>query len=215
MEQPEKEIIHQFDKLAGDAPLSLYALAARRRWKKEMKVAAKASLSIPFKAGTWVPEMKDMDAETYMRLHAYHDACAEAAASVILSHGGPSNYYTCSAVTEKHGVWFLCTHDGATQHVTEKLHVDNLQKDYRVSYWFIQYLKVLQDLVRQRPRGDTLKKQRLLRVHAGSYIHLAMNRCAMCSDRVLPELERLRENLCRNVDRAIAEVSAVLCRVFV
>lgn len=128
MEQPEKEIIQQFDKMASDAPLSLYALAARRRWKKDMKVAAKASLSISFKAGTWVPEMKDMDAETYIRLHAYHDACSEAAASAILSHGGPSSYYACSAVTEKHGVWFVCTHDGTTQQVTEKMHVNNLQR---------------------------------------------------------------------------------------
>ena len=65
-------------------PFEVYALAASRGWKEEMKAAALESLKLQFPIGKYVPEMAVMRVEDYVRLQKYHRYCRSLAETRIL-----------------------------------------------------------------------------------------------------------------------------------
>jgi len=72
MDSIVSDLVLLFASRAEKQPFQMYALAATRGWKEEMKIAARASLGHPLSADTYVPEMATMTVTAYVRLQQYH-----------------------------------------------------------------------------------------------------------------------------------------------
>ncbi|KAH8093255.1 hypothetical protein BXZ70DRAFT_389895 [Cristinia sonorae] len=202
MEQAERDIKLQFADHVIREPLKLYVLSARRTWKDEMKVAAKGCLAVPFPIGTWIPEMEFMGAGPYMRLQAYHKACSDAAAAVVLREKRISSTmveYQCSSVTEQQ-VWFTCNHHNGAS-LTETFYLPSHPHGLRAWRLVVDYLQALQAEVRVRPRGWTV----LNSIKTTEYISLGTQRCkqSQCTSRIAPDLHALCKSLADAVEDAI------------
>ncbi|KAJ3487885.1 hypothetical protein NLI96_g3229 [Meripilus lineatus] len=78
----EQQVRECWAQLMDTHPLEVYVEAAKNRWKDDMRLAAKASLSHPIDQ-EYNPVMEKMTAGTYFRLIAYHRRCTEAALSTV------------------------------------------------------------------------------------------------------------------------------------
>ena len=230
MEQAEKDIKCQFAAQAERCdPLKLYAFAARRSWKEEMRIAAMGCLLAPFPVGTWVPEMELVGAGTYMRLQVYHKACAEAAEAAVLQEwvAGGEQQWHCPAMTSDQTVWFTCRHQSPTPYPPSsnsiasarkkkrpsqsflptpprsKFHVAALARGIYAAPWILEYLEDLATEVQACPRGATVLKSALnLR-----YTTLVSQQCTVCALRVSGDLNDLRQSLASAVEAAVVQVS--------
>lgn len=76
MDDVVTEVRRQFCWHGERDPLRMYALACARGWPEEMRIAARASLTIPLSYVHDVEELEKISAGAYLRLQTYHRECS-------------------------------------------------------------------------------------------------------------------------------------------
>lgn len=219
MDQVMEDIREQFASCAEREPFVLYALSTQHKWKVEMRVAAKASLSQPFTLGTLVPQMEFISAGDYVRLQVYHKACADAAATAILQeviqtsafNSPQSISWRCSVMqTYLAAAWFTCIHRPEPYNIFHPSFVISKRKTMKAVPWILQLLQDLQQEVRNRPRGSTVLESAL--VHT-----IGMRACSegSCSLQVAEDVQDLCKSLASAIDAAVSQVRSIRNSVFV
>ncbi|TCD61709.1 hypothetical protein EIP91_008018 [Steccherinum ochraceum] len=200
VEHMETELKGLYPGYASQSPLSYYALAsAQSGWVKEMKIAAKAALRVPFLFGYVAPEMRHMNASAYVWLQLYHGNCAAAAASAILSRG-PSSHplLPLQTLDNLDYVFFSCNHDDRFEdRVVNLVHVKRLNKIVEVESWFMEYLNALASLVLQAPLASIMGLPEIYSRKG------ALTMCTDCSRKVHDDVGRFTELLMEAVRKAV------------
>ncbi|TCD67406.1 hypothetical protein EIP91_012441 [Steccherinum ochraceum] len=83
MDSAEQEIVKQFACHAPKDPVALFALSSHHfGWEKELRVAAKECLRLPFDSSN--PVLQNTEGSWYKCLHIYHQRCCAKAGSLML-----------------------------------------------------------------------------------------------------------------------------------
>ncbi|GLB41646.1 putative BTB/POZ domain containing protein [Lyophyllum shimeji] len=172
-------------------PLRVFAIACHFGWAKEAGEAARCTLRQA--ADIWVDELELISGATYHRLLRYRRKCAAAASRVVLA-------LTRGPADESDWVW--------DEHTWCVAHRSSAHKGTCPGprEWWLSWMNEVEDLLRERPCGETVKKADLLRVSGLPTVAL----CDNCAESVARELEDYTHVLARLVDRAISGVKLLL-----
>jgi len=151
------------------APLKVFAIAVRYRCEGLARVAARETLKVPQLVksdGQRESELKHLSAFAFINLQEYHLRCVEAAVKLASHYGWISRESFPAAHFS-----FSCTGEADCPSVT------NPDGDWLV--WWIDYMALAAQILRERPTGSSVSQASLL-----SKIHskIGSGSCSMCHD---------------------------------
>ncbi|KDQ50765.1 hypothetical protein JAAARDRAFT_211581 [Jaapia argillacea MUCL 33604] len=178
-------------------PIGVYAIARRFDLEDTARSAARSALrqSIP---GKFSDELHYASATILHDLFTYHRTCRQTAAAVIAI---PKQIDPASGWN---GVWFTCATCPSDPTVTPPT---IKPKPYppltNAKVWWLHFLRELEDEVKDRPSGDTLRDWVL---SSPSVKRALANVCSTCEKRIVGDTTKLAKELGEQVDRVITVV---------
>ncbi|KAI0788873.1 hypothetical protein C8Q75DRAFT_807606 [Abortiporus biennis] len=216
-EYAETELKKQFDRLARTHPVAMYALANKRGWQEEMRVAAKCSLQQDLQVGSLISEMEDMSAGAYVRLLNYHKKCSSVAAAAVLRKSNVStpfyhhtlprmpvhSTYDFSWLPHSNWPWLTCQHKQGPIVVT---YIGPYS--YSVSAWWVSYMEDVKGLVEVKPSGDTIRREN--EALFAKHLHTAISHCNQpntCGPNIVKSLREFVDVVVKRVEDEIGKVT--------
>ncbi|KAI0766960.1 hypothetical protein BD413DRAFT_480284, partial [Trametes elegans] len=178
--------------LAADVPLRAYAIATRYDMRDVMVAAARRLLTRDRTAAEdYVLELDDISASAYQRLLAYRRECSSVAANVCTN---------VEWLTDAGWTFMQCTGCPRDPKVPScKLRDSDTSR--QPTAWFWQHYKRMEDLLRERPSGETLSDPLLI----SPALKIAV-RCTTCREPAYEQMLRFTHKLKKEVTERIAQV---------
>jgi hypothetical protein len=169
-------------------PIRAYAIACRYKLKREMKLAAKATLALPLSGRPFPVELEMISAADLQRIIAYHDSCAKATVvlgSTTTVHCQPKFIWTVHRISTGCTCKTKCYHN--------------------VPYptWWVEYAQKVDAALQIRPCGDTVRNTQGLVDETAK----AAMACKRCNEKARADICRFNENLALAVEETVSKVT--------
>ncbi|KII85953.1 hypothetical protein PLICRDRAFT_303163 [Plicaturopsis crispa FD-325 SS-3] len=206
LEKAQRSIVAP--KLVEKEPLRVWAVAHRYKLEREVRIAARHTLSLPVLQRPFVPELEHIPAAAYYRLLRYHRKCGDAASALVNDCRWITTKYVPSGVRNRIPRKFVWFADGPTSHgdgcsmIASWLCVSQ-DEVVMATKWWDTYMQGIGAALKEKPCAAEVDQAATTRTAMK-----AATMCKVCRLTVWEDMPAFIALFKEEVERVISEVRA-------